>query len=384
MTLESALHQLEDRASRQHLSEDTIKNYKSKLRNLAKFFPDIAIEDITLSQMQDFLNTRVKRDKVSYDTIQLHIYGLEFFYNQVLNRNYDFGSIYNLAKPNQSKQELFTREEVTRLLEAVEISPDRLIFALMYHFEMDRGDIIKLKVEDAKKQKDGGMALKSASTQRWEKLPASLGNELQNYLAMNKSTKWLFEVKGKQPKPEYVHRVFSEALFLAGIHKKLSTKSLGNSHAEHSKQLGVALIDEILANNMRKAPDNFVDPKQIDDLKRIQSETFDLGKLVRLCEELNGCYVHEWFFAASILQRAILDHVPPIFECKNFSEVVSNYPGGRSFKAQMEHLQDFARTTADNAVHGMIRNREVLLSQTQVDFRSAMGALLAEIIRRLR
>jgi site-specific recombinase XerD len=384
MTLESALHQLEDRASRQYLSEATIKNYKSKLRNLAKFFPDIAIEDIIPSQMQDFLDTRVKRDKVGYDTIQVHINALKFFYNQVLNQNYDFGSIHNLAKPNQSKQEFFNREEVTRLCEAAETSCDRLIFALMYHFEMDRGDIIKLKAEDAKKQKDGGMALKSASTQRWEKLPASLGNELQNYLATNKPTKWLFEVKGKQLTPEYVHRAFSEALVLAGIHKRLSTKSLGDSHAEHSKQLGVALVDEILANNIRKAPDNFVDPKQIEDLKQIQSETFDLGRLVCLCEELNGCYAHDWFFAASILQRAILDHVPPIFECINFSEVVNNYPWGKSFKTQMEHLQDFARTTADNAVHGMIRNREVLLSQTQVDFRSAMGTLLAEVIRRLR
>jgi hypothetical protein len=49
----------------------------------------------------------------------------------------------------------------------------------------------------------------------------------------------------------------------------------------------------------------------------------------------------------------------------------------------MEHLQKFGRNIADSAVHGMIREREILLNQMQVDFRIPMSTLLAEIIRKI-
>ena len=54
--------------------------------------------------------------------------------------------------------------------------------------------------------------------------------------------------------------------------------------------------------------------------------------LIRMCEELNVCFAGECYLAMIMHTRAIIDHVPPIFNCKTFAEVASSYGGTRSFK----------------------------------------------------
>src|SRR5262249_18976893 len=63
----------------------------------------------------------------------------------------------------------------------------------------------------------------------------------------------------------------------------------------------------------------FIHGNRIDQLRAANSNSFDLVKLIKLCEELNLCYANNWFFAVASLTRALLDHVPPIFECKTFT-----------------------------------------------------------------
>lgn len=100
-----------------------------------------------------------------------------------------------------------------------------------------------------------------------------------------------------------------------------------------------------------------------------------------MCEELNLCYSNECYFAVAMLVRSILDHVPPIFGCKKFTEVVNNYGGAKSFKESMEHLENSSRKIADYHLHGQIRKSETLPNKTQVNFASEVDFLLAEIVR---
>jgi integrase len=384
MKIEEALILLEERAERERLRSLTIRDYESGLRGCGKYYSNLAIEDITQEQVQEYINVRRRRDSLAPSTLNSIRAGLKFFYNVVLEKNYDFAPSYRNPKRKPTEWEFFTKDEIAKFIE-VSKQPYRLIFALMYHFELDRREVLGLKVQDVEKQADGGTALRLSFRESSQAVPQCLSTELHEYLNNTRPAKWVFEVtKGNAVNTATLHTAFHKSLMIAGIHKKLTPKSIAASHAEHSKQAGALLIDQIMLGKTRKILENFVDTKQIDELRQIQSDKFDLRKLIRLCEELNGCYINEWFFAASILQRAILDHVPPIFACRTFSEVVNNHGGGKSFKSQMGHLQDFARTTADGAVHGMIRDSEVLLSQTQVDFRSAMSTLIAEIIRILK
>jgi hypothetical protein len=133
------------------------------------------------------------------------------------------------------------------------------------------------------------------------------------------------------------------------------------------------------SGNLKNLSDTFVNKDRINDLIKIKSD-FDLTKLIRICEELNSNYSCENYLSVSILGRVLLDHIPPIFKFNNFNEVANNY-GTKSFKKSMQHLQGSLRNIADGHLHSPIRKKESLPNKTQVDFRTDLDVLLAEIIR---
>jgi len=128
---------------------------------------------------------------------------------------------------------------------------------------------------------------------------------------------------------------------------------------------------------------SYVNTNRIDELRRIVASKFDLGKVVRLCEELNSCYTHECYFAVAMLTRAIVDHIPPIFALSTFLELANNY-GGRSCKKSMQHLDNSLRAIADTHLHTQVRARETLPNRTQVNFANDLDMLLSEVVRRLK
>ncbi|HEY6345226.1 MAG TPA: hypothetical protein VIY49_27340 [Bryobacteraceae bacterium] len=125
-----------------------------------------------------------------------------------------------------------------------------------------------------------------------------------------------------------------------------------------------------------------IDDGRLAELRALQSAQFDFKKLIRFCEELNtasreGCYI-----TIGILTRGLLDHVPPVFGVKSFSEVASNYAGAtKSFKDSMLHLDTAARKIADGLLHTQIRKRETLPNHQQVNFGPELDVLLGEIVR---
>ena len=125
---------------------------------------------------------------------------------------------------------------------------------------------------------------------------------------------------------------------------------------------------------------NFIDSERILELTKITTVEFDFSKLIALCQELNWNYSNGNYLTVSILIRAIIDHVPPIFGFGKFNEVANNY-GGKSFKKNMLNLNNSLRNIADNYLHQTIRKTESLPNKTQIDFKNDFDVLLAEIIR---
>jgi hypothetical protein len=137
--------------------------------------------------------------------------------------------------------------------------------------------------------------------------------------------------------------------------------------------------------NQRKNQNHaeFVNIDRIDELRNISNPNFDFSKLISYCEEVNICYQNECYLAVAMLIRAIIDHIPPIFNANDFQNVYSQY-GTKSFKEQMMHLDKSSRKIADSYLHGHIRNKESLPNQTQVNFSQDIDVLLAEICRRTK
>ncbi len=130
--------------------------------------------------------------------------------------------------------------------------------------------------------------------------------------------------------------------------------------------------------------ESYVDSERMEQLRAINSDRFDLSKLSGLCEELNKSYDSGCYLAVTMLIRAILDHVPPIFDCKSFADIANTYSGPKSFKASMIHLDNSLRKIADAYLHIQIRKSETLPNKTQVNFSPDLDVLLAEIVRILK
>ncbi len=134
----------------------------------------------------------------------------------------------------------------------------------------------------------------------------------------------------------------------------------------------------------RIAGPTYVDTSRLSELRSQTSSSWDVSRLVRLAEELNVADANRCYMSVAMLVRAITDHVPPVFGCKTFAEVANNYPGAKSFKGSMSQLNSSLRHIADAHLHVQIRRHEVLPTQTQVDFRADLDALLAETVRLLK
>jgi hypothetical protein len=144
--------------------------------------------------------------------------------------------------------------------------------------------------------------------------------------------------------------------------------------------------DQLLSGTRKVKPKDvqatYVDKSRIAELKQVRSLSFDVTRLIVLCEELNRCFASNSFCATAALVRAVTDHVPPIFGARTFAEVTNNV-GGKSIKASLHRLETSSRHIADSVLHQQIRKREVIPNSTQVNFSNDLDVLLGEIIRRL-
>ena len=128
----------------------------------------------------------------------------------------------------------------------------------------------------------------------------------------------------------------------------------------------------------------YVNETRLQELRELQPRDFDLTRLIRLIEELDVAYDEGCYMSVAMLVRAIVDHVPPIFGKKSFTDVANDQRNPKSFREAMEHLQKSLRKVADLHLHVQVRSKEVLPNENQVDFRSPLDLLLAEIVRLLK
>jgi len=132
--------------------------------------------------------------------------------------------------------------------------------------------------------------------------------------------------------------------------------------------------------NRRDPSHEFISLQRIYDLEALNS-SFDLKKLIAMTKELNTAHKNEMYFTVGNLLRAIMDHIPPLFNCNSFKEIYNNYSGTKSFKDAMAGLDLQMRKISDSYLHTQIRTSEILPTAQQVDVKPSFDLLLSEIIR---
>ena len=139
---------------------------------------------------------------------------------------------------------------------------------------------------------------------------------------------------------------------------------------------------EINTKKSENSTYDYVNQWRIDDLLQLNSNEFDLKKLIRLCEELNIAYRNKAYYSVGFLVRIIKDHIPPIFWKKSFAEVAANI-WAQSIKNNLQHLERSLKNIADDMAHGAISGKEILPNEQKVSFQADLDVLLWQIIIKL-
>lgn len=156
-----------------------------------------------------------------------------------------------------------------------------------------------------------------------------------------------------------------------------------NERDKFEKEYDLEIKNNQEASNLPEF--DYVDKSRIDELQSVSNNgKYDLKRLLRLIEELNSNWKDANYYSTAMLVRAIIDHIPPIFNCKSFKEVCNNYKGSKSFKEATQNLQLSLRNIADSHLHSHIKKEEMLPNKTQVNFSNTLDLLLAEAIKNLK
>ena len=136
----------------------------------------------------------------------------------------------------------------------------------------------------------------------------------------------------------------------------------------------------------RKPDSTFVNLKLIKDISDIETDKFDCSRLIRYCDELNDNFERGNYASVGFLSRAIVDHIPPIFNQKSFASLTAQASGERhtSFKKSCEALDKSLKNIVDRSIHKQINSADVPPFKEEINFSQDLNTVLARVFEELK
>lgn len=143
-----------------------------------------------------------------------------------------------------------------------------------------------------------------------------------------------------------------------------------------------AMVTPVPASSVTPAPPppSYIDAGLIDDLEKAGAEsTWDVKKLVAILRELNSNHAAGNPLSSLALVRAIMDHIPPVFDKDFYSEVANNYSWSKTDKDHAKSLLPY-RPAGDDVMHRQISKEKDLLAMGDLPPRTGLNAVLRGVL----
>lgn len=223
-------------------SPNSRKAYLHQIKALARHFgrsPDC----LTLEDIHEYQLYLTRERQVAWGTFNQAVCALRFFYSVTLGRAWAVAGI-PYQKSVRRLPVVLSREEVTRMFDAVANLKHRAILMTIYAAGLRVSEAVHLRIQDIDSQR---MTLRvdqgKGGQDRYVMLSSKLLTVLREYWKLERPRPWLFPGRdGKRPLTRAsVHKVFQQTRRRAKIVKQVTVHSLRHSFATHLLESGVHL-----------------------------------------------------------------------------------------------------------------------------------------------
>jgi integrase/recombinase XerD len=254
-------------------SANTIKSYSDALRVFLRFYNNKIISEITEDDIVNFNHDYIVKNGLSHSWQNQAINAIKHYLRITENRSVNPDII---ARPRREKllPNVFSKEEVKRILECLYNNKHRMMLMLIYACGLRRSELINLRPRDIDSGR-GVIVIRQSKGKKDRIVPLSvkLLEPLREYYKQYRPQIWLFEgqEKGKQYDGGSLGNVFKQALTKSGIQKPATLHWLRHSYATHLLESGTDLrfIQELLGHNSSKTTEIYthVSTRNIQQIK---------------------------------------------------------------------------------------------------------------------
>lgn len=226
-------------------NELTYRNYSKKtiesyLFCLGRYFSfkGTDLKRLNVANIKYFLFRLTKKGLAS-ETINLHLNAIKFFYREIVRSK---GSIeIRFARKNKKLPVVLTKNEVSKLLSAVENGKHKLLLSLAYGAGLRVSEIIKLRVQDLDLDELTVRVVDAkGGKDRITVFPEKLKDPIRNLIAGKDPSSPVFESeRGGRLSARSAQKIFEKAIAKSGVKKQASFHSLRHSFATHLLENGV-------------------------------------------------------------------------------------------------------------------------------------------------
>lgn len=223
------------------LSANTQDRYIKGVRKLSRY-SQRSPEKISENEVRDFIIYLIRESGLAPDTIRVIFYGVKFFYQKTLGREWKIFDVIRLPKP-QHLPVVLSFEEVKKIFTHIRHPTYTylMVLVLIYACGLRISECLNLRVEDIDSSRMVVKVKGKGNKKRYVPLPQHVLHLLRTYWRLNRPHPWLFKSQktGKPIGANSIQVAFRDARQKANINKNATPHTLRHSYATHLLENGV-------------------------------------------------------------------------------------------------------------------------------------------------
>lgn len=221
---------------RRKYSIQTIKAYCYCINRFLKKLKKDDLRRITKGDVKDYLNTL---HKYSGNTINVNLQALKFMMEEVLHKRC-YVHIH-FSKTPLKEQAHLTKEEISRLFEAIENKKHKLMIRLLYSAGLRVSELVHLRIRDICLEENVGMVVAGKGNKdRPFIIAEKIKGELSDFIRENRLAydDYLFKGRNGHLSQRTVQEITKQAAKRANITKNVHPHTMRHSFTNHLFEKG--------------------------------------------------------------------------------------------------------------------------------------------------